>query len=207
MSLIESLEHRTLFAFGAADTTFAGDGAATNGQDGAGLDATALTDGRIALLAESTGGTQIDVYTSAGTLDTSFGGGDGIITLAGGANQIKAAPGGKILVFSAGGVSRYTASGALDTPFGTSGTAAITSGYQAVTVAADGSFYLVDTNEIVRYTSGGIKDTAFGSNGFLEFASGPTTGGTRSNDDQVNSLTIMPDGKIEVAGLRLDESA
>ncbi|MGN6627319.1 MAG: hypothetical protein ACTHLN_11940 [Tepidisphaeraceae bacterium] len=200
MSLIESLEHRTLFAFGAADTTFAGDGAATNGQDGAGLDATALTDGRIALLAEATGGTQIDVYTSAGTLDPSFGGGDGIITVAGGATQIKAAPGGKMLVFSAGGVSRYTASGALDSSFGTSG-------YQAVTVAADGSFYLVDTNEIVRYTSGGIKDTAFGSNGFLEFASGPTTGGTRSNDDQVNSLTIMPDGKIEVAGLRLDESA
>ncbi len=128
-------------------------------------------------------------YTPAGELDTSFGGGDGIVitTIGSGFDAGQAViedSSGNVLVagFGSNGSNndlvlvRYTSAGALDTSFGSGGkTATLTPGQSADTatsVLQDSSGRLVaggyagDTSNydfaLVRYTSAGALDTSFG---------------------------------------------
>jgi uncharacterized delta-60 repeat protein len=163
--------------------------------------------------------------TTAGVLDGTFGtGGKQTIDLGSTedyAYGIAVQADGKIMV---GGTSRQadtgvdvaavrlTASGALDSTFGTGGKQTIDfgSGYDdfAFGLALDGSGRAVLVGDtfadatgrdlaVARLTTAGQPDATFGSGGRV------TTDFTRGLDDQVNgtqSVVIQPDGKIVVVG-------
>jgi uncharacterized delta-60 repeat protein len=157
-------------------------------------------------------------YTSAGILDTSFGGGDGIVTQdlgaftndAAGAMLIDA--NGKILMAgtSAGmyALARFNVIGILDTTFG-GGDGFVTTEiggsssrvYSLVSDAdenlvlagayADGSDFDI---ALTRYTSAGILDTSFGG------GDGIVTSDSGIDDDICVSLAIASNGDILCAG-------
>ncbi|MBK8092251.1 MAG: choice-of-anchor D domain-containing protein [Verrucomicrobiaceae bacterium] len=155
-------------------------------------------------------------YTSAMALDTSFGTG-GLVSLAiggGSGLSVKVQGDGNILVagYSSNGSNddfklvRYTATGTLDTGFGTGGivTTPIGSGNdQAFSMALqnDGNIVVAgfyrngSSNDfaLVRYTSTGALDTSFGSAGIA-------TNPIGSGDDNGQSVAIQNNGKIIVAG-------
>ncbi|HXS80474.1 MAG TPA: putative Ig domain-containing protein [Gammaproteobacteria bacterium] len=162
-------------------------------------------------------------YTATGALDTTFGGGDGIVTtavipFADSARSILQQGDGKIVIAGAAGgnpnspnsfaLARYNADGSLDTTFGNNGvvTTAIGTGSSSgtsVALQADGkllvagvtSLSLVAGNDfaIIRYNQNGSVDTTFGTNGVVVTVIGPNT-------DTPNAISVQADGKIVLAG-------
>jgi uncharacterized delta-60 repeat protein len=150
----------------------------------------------------------------AGSLDTTFGGGDGKVTTDfGGVDDWALALGidsdGKIVVAGASddgtgdfALARYTIDGILDTTFGTGGKATTdigggdwvnalgfqSSGKIVVAGVSDGDFALA------RYNSNGSLDTTFGTLGIV------TTDIGTSSDDWAGALGIQSGDKIVVAG-------
>lgn len=164
-------------------------------------------------------------FGSSGAIATDFAGGadyanavavqgDGKILVAGGATDASGRP--------SVGLARYTASGSLDTSFGSGGklTTAISqpgtwdrSEAWSLAVQADGkilvgglvSRYSSDGLQhtgaflLVRYTSTGVLDTGFGTQGVVvtDVGAGP---------DEIRALQLAAGGKILVAGLSYDEA-
>ena len=182
---------------GNLDTTFSGDGLLTT-PIGAGIDqaysVAIQDDGKLLVAGYSFNGTDNDFaivrYNSNGTLDTSFGGGDGIVTTAVGAGNdagysVTVQADGKILVAGLsliGGnndftLVRYNSNGTLDTSFGggdgiaTTAVGAGNDGGYSVMVQADGKIVVAGTSNngsnddfaVVRYNSDGTLDTGFDS--------------------------------------------
>ena len=182
---------------GNLDTTFSGDGLLTT-PIGTGLDnaysVSVQDDGKLLVAGYSFNGTNNDFalvrYNSNGTLDTSFGGGDGIVTTAVGAGNdagysVTVQADGKILVAGLsliGGnndfaLVRYNSDGTLDTSFGggdgiaTTAVGAGNDGGYSVMVQADGKIVVAGTSNngsnddfaVVRYNSDGSLDTGFDS--------------------------------------------
>ena len=183
---------------GNLDTTFSGDGLLTT-PIGAGFDqaygVSVQDDGKILVAGYSLiGGGNNDFalvrYNSNGTLDTSFGGGDGIVTTAVGAGNdagysVTVQADGKILVAGLsliGGnndfaLVRYNSDGTLDTSFGggdgiaTTAIGAGADGGYGVMVQDDGKIVVAGTSNngsnddfaVVRYNSDGTLDTGFDS--------------------------------------------
>ena len=208
---------------GVLDTSFGGgDGIVTTDIASSGLDLgysiTVQSDDKI-LLTGSTGISSVDValirYTSDGTLDTSFGGGDGIVTTAIGAgieegHSVTMQSDGKILVggYSNNGTTndalliRYNSDGTLDTANFGGGDGFVTTGtlandyFRSVIVQSDGKILAAGSNSdsslLVRYNSDGTLDNTFGVNGIT------TTVG--SGNLFVNSVAIQSDGKILLSG-------
>ncbi|MDB5045436.1 MAG: hypothetical protein JWQ08_1486 [Deinococcus sp.] len=217
---------------GSLDTTFGSGGIAVT-PVGAGEDvayAAALQpDGKLIVVGSSVGGATSDDfavlrYTRDGALDAAFGtGGKALIDFAGKADTARAVavqPDGKIVVVggatNAGneerfGVARLTASGTLDSAFGTGGkvvTAFAGSSADraaAVLVQPDGSVVVggqasfgssasgVDF-ALARYTPSGTPDAGFGTGGQLTTA---MTAGSAA--DGVHALALQGD-KIVAAG-------
>jgi uncharacterized delta-60 repeat protein len=160
-------------------------------------------------------------YNADGTLDTTFGGGDGKVTTnffdnADGGYSVTLQADGKIIVggaASANGdgrfaLARYNIDGTLDTSFGDNGkvTTAFTgiAGGNSVTVQADGKIVLTGTSSdgpsvdfaVARYNSDGSLDTTFGNGGRVTTdISGP--GGY---DYAFGPVRVQADGKIVVSG-------
>jgi uncharacterized delta-60 repeat protein len=215
---------------GLLDTTFGGgDGIVTTSLDSFSDTGYALgiqTDGKILVAGRSHNGTDFDLalvrYTPAGNPDTTFGGGDGIVTTPiGSGSDIGYALGiqtdGKILVtgssYNSGSgddfaLVRYTDVGDLDTTFGGGDGIVTTSigdstdaGY-AIAIQTDGKVlvagYTYETNDydfaLARYTSAGVLDTAFGG------GDGIVTLPIGSSNDYCHALEIQKDDKILVAG-------
>lgn len=191
-----------------------------------GYEMTIQPDGKILVVGESGKGSVNDFalarYNADGSLDTSFGGGDGKVTtdlggLRDEAYAVKLQDDGKILVagYSNNGsklvtaLARYNSDGSLDTSFG-GGAGFITSDYgpgdhegwslaiQAdgkILVASeshDGTFYNATT---ARYLSDGTLDSTYGGGaGFITLESGST--GTLWDID----IKVQPDGKIVYVG-------
>ncbi len=162
-------------------------------------------------------------YTATGALDTTFGGGDGIVTTAvtpfgDSARSILQQGDGRIVIAGAalgdpnspGGfaLARYHADGTLDTTFGVNGVVktAINAGSSSgtsVALQADGKLLvagsattsLVAGNDfaIIRYNQNGSVDTTFGTNGIVVTAIGPSS-------DTPNAINVQADGKIVVGG-------
>jgi uncharacterized delta-60 repeat protein len=220
---LETLEARCLLSSGPLDPTFGSGGTVTTAI-GTGADASAVAiqaDGKILAAGNSNtrsaAGARFTVarYTPSGSLDTNFGSGgivttqvgtgtsagvsamlvqgDGKIVLAGTASFKKGSPGPFALV-------RYTASGSLDSSFGSGGivatsfpatsTEVIQPDGKIVVAGGDGSTAWA----LARYNANGTLDTSFGSGGEVWTipAGYPSVGG-------IAGMALQGDGKIVVA--------
>ncbi|MEZ5842969.1 MAG: hypothetical protein R3D27_04465 [Hyphomicrobiaceae bacterium] len=260
-----------------------GDGIVTTDISGSNTDAgrsvTMQPDGRIVVAGYSVNGANDDFalvrYNADGTLDTSFGGGDGIVTTPVGSStdqgfSVAMQPDGRIVVAGSSRIGsaddfalvRYNADGTLDTSFGggdgivtTPIGSSVDSG-QSVTVQPDGRIVVAGyslngrTTALVRYNADGTLDTALAAatassprrsavrhdftkasplpaagrpdrrrwlSARLDFAlvrynadgtldtsfgggDGIVTTPIGSSSDVGNSVTMQPDGRIVVAG-------
>lgn len=153
-------------------------------------------------------------YTSTGALNTaSFGSSTGKVTTDIGSGTVDAGRAcavqadGKIIVVGQSvndfSVVRYTATGALDTTFGTGGIvttdigSSTVDGAYGVAVQPDGKIIVVGTSAnkfaIVRYTAAGVLDSTFGTGG--------KTTTSLSGTSIAYDVVIQSDGKIVVAGV------
>ncbi|MCP3952001.1 MAG: BspA family leucine-rich repeat surface protein, partial [Desulfobacterales bacterium] len=210
---------------GNLDTDFDGDGIViTDPSASGGGRARAITvqdDGQIVVIGNSAGGQNdftVIRYNANGSLDTGFGGGDGIAATdlfsAGNhdyAMSVAIQADGKILLGGArlGGASsydfvlaRYDTDGTLDTGFGGGNGYVMTEvggddqSYSTV-VQADGKIVLIGWTDndiaLVRYNSDGTLDTDYGTGGkVISDLSG--------NTDKGYAAALQTDGKIVVAG-------
>ncbi|MCP4387141.1 MAG: DUF642 domain-containing protein, partial [Gammaproteobacteria bacterium] len=207
-----------------------GDGIVTTAT-GSGADkgraVTVQSDGKILVAGYSHNGSDYDFaltrYNADGTLDTSFGGGDGVATTAVGsaddyAQKVALQSDGKILVSGSSwngtdyefAVVRYNADGTLDTSFDTDGkvTVDLTAGDDdayGMAVQDDGKILVSGTDgnldfTVVRINTDGSLDTSFDTDGIvtIDFPYGGSDFG-----DQV---FVQSDGKILLSG-RADASA
>lgn len=181
-----------------------------------------LPDGKIIAIGYRQEQGQDDVaiarYNANGTLDNTFGGGDGIVTTPiGGSNDRGIAAAlqndGKIIVFgdyNAGSqdkifLVRYDSNGTPDNSFGSGGKVTTRigtyDGSRAIAIQTDGKIVVAGTTNmntssdtyIARYNSSGSLDTTFGTNGI-------TIKSFTTGNDGANSLILQPDGKIILGG-------
>ncbi|MCP4375674.1 MAG: hypothetical protein GY794_05805, partial [bacterium] len=166
-----------------------------------------------------TAGFGLTRYNADGSLDTSFGGGDGIATTAveGYGYSVVVQDDGKILVAGTSNtgdftLARYNTDGTLDTSFDAGGDndgIVITSlgpnndWAYSVTLQSDGKILVAGSTyngagvdpdfALVRYTTDGTLDTSFDGDGIVITQLG-------SDNDVAKSVTVQADGKILVAG-------
>jgi uncharacterized delta-60 repeat protein len=117
------------------------------------------------------------------------------------------------------GVARFTSSGALDTTFGQGGGQLVSfsqdeDAANSLALQPDGSIVLAGSARfpktattqdhtdfaLARLTPNGMPDPNFGTNGQVTTNVGQVTGGFLSQEDQVESVLLQPDGKIVAAG-------
>ncbi|MEM7454635.1 MAG: LamG-like jellyroll fold domain-containing protein, partial [Planctomycetota bacterium] len=210
---------------GSLDTTFGGgDGIVTTSlgaTNDVGHDVEVQADGRIVVVGNANDNTVVTRYNDDGTLDTSFGGGDGIVITSWGSGDdrgrsVELQPDGKILVggYSWDGVqyefavSRYNVDGTVDTSFG-GGDGLVTTaldstqdlGY-SMSLLEDGKILLAGRSHngsnidfgLTRYLNDGTLDTSFGA------GSGSVTTAIGTGNDIGFDLAVQSDGKILVAG-------
>jgi uncharacterized delta-60 repeat protein len=170
-----------------------------------------------------------------GTLDPSFGGGDGKVTtdfpgLAAVASSVVVQPDGKIVV--AGGafplftflgdiaVVRYNPDGSLDTGFGGSGIVITnfgTTGSYAFDVAlqSDGKIVVAGTHFVAFQPSEQSSNTNFAlvrynGDGSLDTGFGDLGGGTSTDfnggNDDAFSILVQPDGKLVAVGSAISQT-
>jgi uncharacterized delta-60 repeat protein len=206
----EQLVVRRYNSNGTPDTSFSGDGLVVINDD-FGSSVALQTDGKILV----GGRNAVYRFTTGGSLDSTFGGGDGIASGAGG--QIALASNGSIYATKAASVYRFTSAGALDTSFGSGGSRDLVASTPLdslfvgdLKVQADGKPVIVgqglgpvtnseNTDEgfaVVRLNTNGSVDTAFGESGlFLN---------SEDHDDFARTVLTQPDGRIIVAGSESD---
>ncbi|MEX2139038.1 MAG: tandem-95 repeat protein [Pirellulales bacterium] len=215
-----------LNANGTVDTTFGGgDGLATtdfgaNDNDPA-RGVVLQPDGKIVVVGQANGRDfGVARFNADGTLDASFGGGDGLVVIdAGGgadvANDVLIQPDGQIVVVGGGrlsdgqtsraiAIARYNTDGSPDTAFG-GGDGIVATNFpggdsdeaRAVVLQPDRKLVVVGTMTsgqlLARYNADGTLDTDFGSGGRnVTPVLGPNVTGT--------AVALAPDGKIVIAG-------
>ncbi len=175
-----------------------------------------ITGDKIVAVGRSGGDMAVARYTVNGALDSTFGSGGKVTTDFGGnydeARAVAIDANGKIVVTGPAGVNgdiglvRYTAAGALDSKFGSSGkvTTNLGGSDQSAAVAIDGSGKIVvggyagNGFEVLRYTSGGALDSTFGTSGRVTTRIG-------AEPEQVWAITIS--GTQIIAGGRTQSSA
>ena len=177
------------------------------------------TDGKYVMAGWSdSGGTRdfaVIRYNFDGSLDTTFGSGNGYVITAVGASSdeaqdIRVLSNGKILVqgYAINGGSndiafvQYNSDGSLDTSFGggtgkvMSGIAGEDTGY-SMAIQSDGKIVVGGTNGgdflVARFNSDGSLDNSFGT-------SGRVTTDFASNSDTGQVVAVQNDGKIVLAG-------
>ncbi|MFI8099939.1 calcium-binding protein [Streptomyces sp. NPDC086023] len=225
LALVLSLPGVAAAAPGDLDPAFDGDGKVVTDLGGySGVDGMAVQpDGKIvtvgyAWTSETSGDFTVVRHNPNGSLDTTFGGGDGIAsTDFDQANEEARAlallPDGKIVV--AGGttdwggngawaVARFNADGSLDATFDGDGRATLEinvdaiESAMAVAVQPDGKIVLGGESfgewPLARLTSGGAPDPTFSGDGILltDFGGGCCQG--------VTDLVLQPDGRIVAGG-------
>jgi uncharacterized delta-60 repeat protein len=202
-----------LAAPGDLDPSFGSGGKATlnpgGGEDGAG-DVAIQPDGKIVVAGWDSDDDELVLarYLTNGTLDTSFGGGDGIAStdlLSYGA--IALTPDGSIMVASGDGdfiLARFTSAGALDTSFG-GGDGIVQIGFSGNDYASDiirqsdgkllvsGEGGPAEDFALARFNADGTLDTSFGG------GDGKVTTDFGSYD-WTSGLALQQDGKIVAVG-------
>jgi uncharacterized delta-60 repeat protein len=150
---------------------------------------------------------------SDGSFDTSFGGGDGILTTdfanqQDGANSVDLQNDGKIIVSGLTnggltGIARYNSDGSLDNTFGQFGRVIINSILMPSTtikvlssgklISLCSSGFLPSQYALMRFNSDGSLDNSFDADGVLSL--------TNSNTLYLNDMAIQSDGKIVIGGV------
>ena len=212
----------TVGAVNDAPTFVVGDGIVTTNVAGASMDfhqaVLVQPDGKI-VAAGYTSTTTKDIvvarYNADGSLDTTFGGGDGIVVTPVGtsddvANAIVRRTDGRLLVvgqtFNGSDTDvalvQLTSTGAFDVAFGggdgiaTSGLAGYDEGYD-VALQADGRILVASqssTNlQVVRFNADGTRDSTFGTGGLVEVD-------VASGNDRTYAIALDADGRILLAG-------
>ncbi|WP_188113424.1 hypothetical protein [Nocardioides humilatus] len=178
------------------------------------------SNGRIVVVGYSGYWAWVYRYRTDGTLDTSFGGGDGRVNIDFGhpteLNDVAIQSDGRIMVVGrthiAGlsdyydtAVARLTSSGDLDTTFRGDGKSVLDLGFRdgadAVAIAPNGRIVIVGDGlvkldgdfYVTRLTSSGALDSTFSSNG-------RTTTGFGGENDAALDVAVQSDGRIVVAG-------
>ncbi len=224
--MIEQLETRQLLSAGDLDTSFANGGSQIPAPIDTYASASALQlDGKLLVAATETpfssNASQLSItrYNPDGSVDATFGGGDGIITDSALIPRTMAVEAdGKILVAGLDldpihpetVLARYTSTGALDTSFGTSG-------YAKLSTAIDSysSFQILQANGKVMLASGSYFDgaedlyvTRFNSNGTLDLSysgDGIATISSGTGDQAVGAIANS-DGSVLFVGDQLGNS-
>ncbi len=230
LALLASI--RALAAPGDLDPSFNGTGKVTTAigtSDDSGQAVAVQGDGKILVAGYVLNGSIYDLvvlrYNADATLDTSFGGGDGIATAGFGGNSgygysVTVQSDGKIVVagqtdngsVATFAVARFNTDGTLDTSFDGDGkvTTVLSVSDVASTVAVQGDGKIVvggysynGSNAdfaVVRYNANGSLDTAgFGATGTTFTGTGKVTTAIGSGDDYGN-MALQGDGKIVMAG-------
>jgi uncharacterized delta-60 repeat protein len=188
------------------------------------------SDGKIVVAGVADGDFAVVRYTTAGVLDTTFGGGDGKVTTditgADSANSVVLQSDGKIVVAGYAddndfAVVRYTTDGELDTTFGGGGTfgdpgivttdiGTSTDRAYSVVLQSDGKIVVAgyansrigsnDDIAVARYTNAGVLDTTFGDIDSGATRKGFVTTPIGTSNERAYSVVLQSDGKIVVAG-------
>ncbi|MBK8092785.1 MAG: choice-of-anchor D domain-containing protein [Verrucomicrobiaceae bacterium] len=208
-------------ADGSLDSSFDTDGIVTTSigaSDDYGWKALVQGDGKIILAGQAFNGSNIDFalarYTSAGTLDTTFGTGGKVITPIGTGTEIAytAALQGDGKIILAGytamtnddfALVRYNTDGTLDTTFDTDGKVTTTIGtgtdrIHDMLIQPDGKIlvggYMVGSDfALARYNANGSLDTTFDTDGKVTTPIGTGT-------DRIYGIALQSDDKIVAAG-------
>jgi uncharacterized delta-60 repeat protein len=178
------------------------------------------SDGKLVVAGSADNVIAVVRYDSGGTLDTMFGGGDGIVfttigTQAEARGLVQQASDGKLVIaglaFISGKsqllIARYTSAGSPDGMFGTGGVTTTPIGgnadfANAVAEQGDGMFVVAGATltashandvALVRYDTGGMPDNGFGTSGIVTTTLG-------DGDDVASAIAIQPNGGIVVAG-------
>lgn len=175
------------------------------------------SDGKIiaAGYTEKLGDFAVARYMTNGSLDTTFGGGDGIVVTDfygddDRATSVKLQADGKIVVggkvvdfdlFTDFGLARYNSDGSPDTSFNGSGTVSTVTdcGINSLAVQTDGRIVVggsLDDVVLARYGSDGSLDNTFGTNGIV-------TTNIGGSPDNAYSLTLDGSNGIILAGSTL----
>ncbi len=208
---------------GALDDTFGISGVVTTtiGASSEICGITLQTDGKIVACGLSDGNLAIARYTITGTLDAAFST-DGIVTDTAlsyySTNDVVIQSDGKIVIGGAYNdgtlmscLTRYTATGALDTTFGVNGVVTSTIGtyYLAPRITRQSDDKIIAAGyasagggdnyfALTRYTADGALDDTFGISGVVT-----TTFGT-GLDDGAQAVAMQADGKILAGGWSLE---
>jgi uncharacterized delta-60 repeat protein len=201
---------------GTLDTSFGTNGIVDVSGDSWAITGVALHGGKIIASGYTlpTGSTRFAIarFDADGSYDTTFGT-DGVARaeftgVSAVASGVATAPDGKIIAAgwagSGFGVARFTASGNLDSSFGSDGTVitppasnSATAWAEDVALQADGKIVVAGCSTatwestVARYTTDGSLDSAFGSSGIAT---------TDFGDSCARDVAIQADGKIVVAG-------
>lgn len=217
---------------GTPDTTFGSGGKITVnlGTNGDFLEKLLIqTDGKILAIGYKDDGNLINPknefmvirYNADGTPDSSFGGGDGIVTTSFGNQRERALdavlqPDGKLVVSGTGsltgapagstfGVARYNTDGSLDTSFDSDGFVVVEGLIfglaRSILLQPDGKIVLAgdygnsgnNDYAFVRLQSNGQLDATFDGDGKLTFS--------MTGHDSMHSAALLPDGKVLAMGL------
>jgi uncharacterized delta-60 repeat protein len=213
-------------ADGLLDTGFGAGGIVTTpvGNHARGHGLALQPDGKLVVTGHVSGGGSQDIallrYNADGSLDTGFGGGDGIVTVpvgyVGGYYSMVLQPDGKLVVtgqvYDANGriaLLRYNADGSLDTSFGGGGIVTSPVGYYisgySLALRPDGKFLVTGSDNssgiggglaLLRYNADGSLDTSFGGgDGIVS-----TRLSSYSYHDSGLSVILQPDGRLVAMG-------
>jgi serralysin len=205
---------------GSLDTGFGGDGTVTT--DFGGTDSAKAVvvqpNGKIVVAGTSSSSFALARYNQDGSLDTGFGGGDGLVTTAfpgsegDEANALVLQPNGKIVAAgtssSSFALARYNQDGSLDTGFG-GGDGLVTTAFpgsegdegNALVLQPNGKLVAVGTTHIPPHGRGSFALARYNADGALDTGFGGGDGlATGVDNNQATSADLAPNGQIVVAG-------
>ena len=211
---------------GTWDTSFSSDGKyqLSFDQDDVFQDIAIQTDGKIVAVGttdwgHTAGDLLVSRFTTAGALDTSFGGGDGWIRLDL-SNQdngfgVELQSNGKIVVVGScgntgdGAVARLTTAGALDTTFSGDGLICQDHGggseiFRDLVIQADGKIFVAGNSNantdldvsVARYTTAGALDTTFSGDGLALYDGGNDDGEVTWSVTQASNGNMLLSGSV-----------
>ncbi len=200
-------------ADGSRDTTFGAGGALRVDLGGLDYVRDVAVDGsgRIVAGAYRNGGGAVLRILGNGVLDTTFGGGDGIVPVGFDVAAVHALAGGATLVAGSSGgaapdlvVAKLDAAGALDSGFGSAGLASVDAGgadtATALAIDDGGAIVVAGWSDaptgievaVARLLPGGAPDPAFSGDGVVRLSLG--------GDAIGNDVAVLPEGGLVVVG-------
>jgi uncharacterized delta-60 repeat protein len=185
---------------GQLDTSFDGDGIVNAPQFSRGFrDVTFQADGKVLAVGQA-----VVRYNADGTIDKSFGGGDGILEKGG--KKLLIDSNGKILMLGDYALFRFNLDGSPDTSFDGDGVVPYVKGTD-IAIAPDGDILVAGNGPraelVTRFNYNGSVDLAFGSRGNVDVGAGRQLVVTDSDIYVGSTYTdlVMPFNDVEIRAL------